>query len=62
MGPQKGTKQQKMALEARSKRSQFVESREEQYRANVHITQRIWSPRLEMDGAPIPWDASVREF
>ena len=41
VGPQKGTKQQKMALEARSKRSQFVESREEQHRANVRITQRI---------------------
>ena len=26
------------------------------------MTQRIWSPRLEVDGAPIPWGASVREF
>ena len=28
----------------------------------MRMTQRIWSPRLEVDGAPIPWDASVREF
>ena len=26
------------------------------------MTQRTWSPRLEVDGAPIPWGASVREF
>ena len=25
------------------------------------ITQRIWS-RLEVDRAPIPWGASIREF
>ena len=62
VGPQKGTKQQKMAPEARSRRSQSVESREEQHRANVRMTQRIWSPRLEVDGAPIPWGASVYEF
>ena len=46
MGPQKGT----------------MESREEQHRADVRMPQRIWSPRLEVDGAPIPWGASVREF
>ena len=26
------------------------------------MSQRIWSPRLEVDGAPIPWNASVREY
>ena len=62
MGLWKGMKQQKMAPEARSRRSQFVESREEQYWAYVHITQRIWSPRLKIDGAPILWGASIREF
>ena len=46
VGPQKGT----------------MESREEQHRADVRMPQRIWSPRLEVDGAPIPWGASVREF
>ena len=62
MGPQKGTKQQKVALKARGRRSQSVESREEQHRANVCMTQRIWSLQLEMDMAPIPWGASIREF
>ena len=39
-----------------------MESREEQNKADVCITQRTWSPRLEVDGAPIPWNASVWEF
>ena len=62
VGPQKGMKQQKMAPEAKSKRSQSMESREEQHRADVRMTQRIWSPWLEVDGAPIPQGASVHEF
>ena len=41
VNPQKGTKQQKMVLEARSRRSQSVESQKEHHRANVRITQRI---------------------
>ena len=41
VGPRKGTKQQKMVLEARSRRSPSVESQEEQHRADVRITQRI---------------------
>ena len=40
VGPQKGTKQQKVAKDARDKRSQSVESREEKNRADVRITQR----------------------
>ena len=39
-----------------------MDSQEEQNRANVRMTQRTWSPRLEVDGAPIPWNASIREF
>ena len=62
MGLRKGTKQQKMVPEARSRRSQSVESREKQHWADVRVTQRIWSPRLEVDRAPIPWGASVCEF
>ena len=41
MGPQKGTKQQKMVPEARSRRSQSLESREEQRRADMRVTQCI---------------------
>ena len=28
----------------------------------MHMTQHTWSPRLEVDEAPIPWNALVREF
>ena len=51
-----------MVLDTRDRMSQSVDSREEQHRVDVHMPQRIWSSRLEMDGAPIPWGASVREF
>ena len=62
VGPWKGTKQQKVSPDARDRRSQSVDSRKEQHRVHVRMTQRIWSSRLEMDGVPIPWGASVREF
>ena len=62
VGPWKGTKQQKVIPNARDRRSQSVDNREEQHRVDVHMTQCTWSPRLEVDGAPIPWGASVREF
>ena len=39
-----------------------MDSREEQNKVDMRMTQRIWSPWLEVDGAPIPWNASVREF
>ena len=39
-----------------------MESREEQNRADMRITPHTWSPWLEVDGPPIPWNASVREF
>ena len=59
VGPQKGIKQQKVAKDARDRRSHFVDSREEQNRADVHMTQCTWSLRLEVDRTPIPWNASV---
>jgi len=62
VGPRKGMKQQRVNPNARDRRSQSVESREEQNRADVRIAPRTWSPWLEVDGAPIPWNASVREF
>ena len=57
-----GTKHQKVVQEPRDKRAQFVDSRKEQDRAEVHMAQCTWSPRLEVDGAPIPWNASIREY
>ena len=62
MGPQKGIKQQKVAKNAQDKRSSSVDSREELNRADVRLPQRTWSPRLEVDGTAILWNASIREF
>ena len=51
-----------MAKDPQDKRSTFVDSWEEQTRADVHLPQCTWSPRLEVDGTVIPWNASVRDF
>ena len=48
--PQKGTKQQKTTKDPKDKRSSSVDSREEQNQAEVCLPQRVWSPRLEVDG------------
>lgn len=39
-----------------------MESREEPNQAEVRRGQRIWSPRLELDGAPFPWETSIRNY
>ena len=39
-----------------------MESREEQLVAQGCRSPRIWSPALEVDGAPITMDASLRHF
>ena len=39
-----------------------MESREEQPVAQVRRSPRTWSPVLEVDGAPIAMDASLRHF
>ena len=59
MGPRQGAKQQKVTREHRDKRAPFVESREELDRAKVRMPPCIWSPQLEVDGAAIPYNASV---
>ena len=46
----------------RSKRSGSVDSREELPVAQVRRPTRTWSPKLEVDGAPIAWDASLRHY
>ena len=45
--PSKGNKQQRVSQDQRSKRSTFVESREDPLVAYVRCTPRIWSPKLE---------------
>ena len=62
IGPSKGNKQQRVSQDQRSKRSSSVESREDPLVAHVHRTPRIWSPKLELDGVPIAWDTSIRNY
>ena len=62
VGPRQGGKQQKTTREHRDKRAPSVESREEIKRAEVRVTPRTWSLRLEVDGAAIPYNASVQEY
>ena len=53
--PQKKGKETK---EPKEKRTMSVDSRDE---AAIRREQRTWSPRLELDGAPISWDATLWE-
>ena len=39
-----------------------MDSREEQNQAEVRLSQHVWLPRLEVNGAAIPWNASIREY
>ena len=57
IGPQKA-KQQKKGKESKDKRTKSIDSREE---AAIRRKQRTWSPHLELDGVPIPWDATLWE-
>ena len=51
-----------MTREHWDKRAPSVESREETERVEVRMPPRTWSPRLEVDGAAIPYNASIREY
>ena len=62
MGPSKGSKQPKQAQDQRNRRSNSVDSREEPPVAQVRCQTRTWSPRLEVDGVPIVYDASLRYY
>ena len=57
MPPQKGMKQQR-TKDPRDKRSNSVESRDD---VKTHRQQRIWAPIMEMDGAPIPYESTIKE-
>ena len=57
VGPEKA-KQQKKGKEPKEKRTKFVDSRDE---ATIRTEQRTWSPRLELDGALISWNATLWE-
>ena len=62
LGPSRGNKQARPTQEHRSRRAHSVESREEQPVAQARRSPRTWSPVLEVDGAPIAIDASLRHF
>ena len=51
-----------MTREHQDKRAPSVESREETERAEVRMPPLTWSPRLEVDGAAIPYNAFIREY
>ena len=53
MAPSKGSKQPRQSHDQRSRRSGFVDSREELPVAQVHRPTRIWSPKLEVHSVPI---------
>ena len=57
VGPEKA-KQQKKGKEPKEKRTKFVDSRD---KAAMRREQRTWSPCLELDDAPISWDATLWE-
>ena len=52
----KDNKQQKVAKDPRDKKGASVDSRDE---AEVRLPQWTWAPRIEMEGAPIQYDASI---
>ena len=54
----KHQKKDKETKEPKEKRTRSVDSRDE---AAIRREQRTWSPRLELDGAPISWDATLWE-
>ena len=62
MGHSKGSKQPRQSQDQRSRRSNSVDSREELPVAQVRCPTRTWSPKLEVDGVPIAWDASLRHY
>ena len=62
LGPSRGNKQARPTHERRGRRAHSVESSDEQPAVQVCQPPRTWSPVLEVDGAPISMDASLRHF
>ena len=62
MAPSKGSKQPRQSQDQRGKRSTSVDSREEPFVAQVRRPTRTWSPKLEVDGVPIAYDAFLRHY
>ena len=62
MAPTKGSKQPRQSQDQRGRRSSSVNSRNEPPVAQVCHPTRTWSPKLEVDGVPIAYDASLRHY
>ena len=62
VAPPKGPKQQKKTHDSRNKRASSTENREEHLTAEVRRGTNDWSPKLTLDGAAIPLDASLRNY
>ena len=62
LGPSKGNKQARQIQDHRSRRSSFMDIREEAPVAQVRRSPRTWSPVLEVDGMPIAFDATLMHY
>ena len=62
MALSKGSKQPRQSQDQKSRRSNSVNSREEPHMAQVRCLTRIWLPKLEVNGVPIAYDASLRHY
>ncbi|XP_065630036.1 uncharacterized protein LOC136067737 [Quercus suber] len=60
--PPKGTKQQRVVKDQRSRRASSTESRDDLLVAEVRRGQRTWCPKLELDSAHFPWDTFVKNY
>ena len=58
----KGSKQPRQSQDQRGKRSTSVDSREEPPVAQVRRPTRTWSPKLEVDGVSIAYNASLKHY
>ena len=56
VAPRMDNKQQKIAKDHRDKRGTSIDSKDE---AEVCRPQQTWASRIEMEGARIPYDASI---
>ena len=53
----------KMPKTAKGKgRASLTESKEDRHVAEMLLLNPTWNPQLELDGATIPWNSTIREF
>ena len=62
LGPSKGSKQPRQSQDQRNRRSNSVDSRKEPPVAQVRRPTCTWSPKFEVDGVSIAYDATLRHY